>query len=399
MNKLFLNGAMLLAAVSVWTSCQSEDAPTPSTEPAVGDAISFRIQGSRPSTYTLPTTVAEIDGFVVNGRVNEAGSLTRVLFDRKSVVRDAVKGTFTYAPTIYFPTEATSAIFTAFSPIHAPVTGTSGSAFTITDGGSSAIPATDNVISYKVPSPGSDPKGVAQQDLLVATTILPALSNTTVSFAFKHALSRVLVSVKNKTADPLIITKLYLVNLATEGTLDLDANTWVGGGVDTEDLNDDYFSSISPASADDTTKYKVLWVRTGEQKDTMRWLVPESGVAVPADNDYHSIVSEEQAMLVLPQITPLTDGDPAQFASASDFHLVIGYKLSNLINEEKIAFADINTEGVTTKGLVFEMGRQYNLQLEFNAGGGSGGGGNAGISFQVTVDPWEEPVTSSGAVQ
>ncbi|MDR1722990.1 MAG: fimbrillin family protein [Tannerella sp.] len=388
MNKMILKGAMLLAAVAA-TSCQSENEPIPA--PKTGDAISFRIQGSRPSTYTLPTVKDEIDGFVVNGRVDEAGSLTRVLFDRKSIVRDAITGNFVYAPTVYFPTEATNAIFTAFSPIHAPVTNV-GSDYIITDGLTSTIDAGDNVISYTVPSPGSDPKGVAQQDLLVACDSMSNLSST-VAFTFKHALSRVLVSVKNKTADPLIITKLCLVNLATEGTLDLDANTWTGGNGSSDiiDINDSYFTT--PAS---TTEYKVLWGLTGAQTDTMYWLIPESGVAVTADDSYHAIVSEEQAMLVLPQITKLTT---AGFSAASDFHLLIGYRLSNLINEEKIAFADINSLTETDKGLVFEMGKQYNLRLVFNAGGGSGGGSNPGISFTVDVDNWEDPATAEGEIQ
>jgi len=205
------------------------------------------------------------------------------------------------------------------------------------------------------------------------------------------------VSVKNKTADPLIITKLYLVNLASEGTLDLDADTWDGDNSKKGiiDINDAYWTSFNAGTADDTIRYKVLWELTGAQADTMRWLIPESGVAVPADNDYHSIVSEEQAMLVLPQITKLTT---AAFDASSDFHLVIGYKLSNLINEEKIAFADINALDAPDRGLVFELGKQYKLQLEFNAGGG-GSGSNPGISFDVNVDPWEVEADATGNVQ
>ncbi|MDR1723286.1 MAG: fimbrillin family protein [Tannerella sp.] len=390
MNKMIFKGAMLLAAVAA-TSCQSENEPIPVTT-TTGNAISFRIQGSKPSTYTLPTVRDDIDGFVVNGWVDDAGTLTRVIFDRKSVVRDALTGNFVYAPTVYYPAEATTAGFTAFSPINA--VHVSGSEYTITDQPvPNPIVATDNVIAYTVPDPGSDPKGVAQKDLLVAYTPLPSLTST-VALTFKHALSRILVSVKNKTAEPLIITKLCLVNVATGGTLDLDANTWTGYGSDVEDLNDDYFSP--PSSA---TEYKVLW-QAGAQTDSMHWLIPESGVAVPVNDDYHSIVSEEQAMLVLPQITKLTNGDPANFADATDFHLLIGYQLSNLKSEDRIAFADLNGFKVSDKGLAFEMGKQYNLRLEFTAGGGSGGGGaNTGISFTVVVDDWEDPSTAEGTIQ
>lgn len=392
MNKLQFSGAMLLAAASVWTSCQSEDEPTPNV-PVQGNAISFRIQGSQPSTYVLPTTVDKIDGFVVNGWVDDAGSLSKVLFNQKSVVRDATSqgNSFIYSPIVFFPGAASEADFVAYSPISANV-GTSSGKFKVSDG----IVAGDNVISYTTPNPAAN-GGTIQEDLLVATTKFATGSGANVGFAFRHALSRVLVSIKNSTQEPLIITSLKLVNINTEGYLDLDADSWTAGVASTPDINDVYAGTIS-----DTSHYKKLW--STESLGDMEWLLPPSGVAVMADGVSHAVVSAEQAMLVLPQTTILSD--TISPSAGSDFHLLIGYQLSNITAYSHVYFKDIQettlTSSINQVGLTFEFGKQYNLNLEFTPSGGSGGGPDdnlVGISFDVEVKPWENVSDAGGTAR
>jgi len=405
MNKLQFSGAMLLAAASVWTSCQSEDEPTPNV-PVQGNAISFRIQGSQPSTYVLPTKVENIDGFVVNGWVDDAGSLSKVLFNQKSVVRDATSpgNSFIYSPIVYFPVAASEADFVAYSPISANV-GTSSGKFVISE----TYAAGDNEISYTSPSPGEN-GGTVQEDLLVANTHLASLTNAAVGLQFKHALSRVLVTVTNTTPEPLIIKGLSLVNIYTEGTLKLDADTWdatSGTAISNSkpDINDDYFTASAITL---TAQYKVLWNTTKQPGDTMKWLLPTSGVAVEADSKAHSIISAEQAMLVIPQTTFLTNGDTASTVTrddTKDFYLKIDYALSNITATAKVYFNDVNGNHNNNDGLTFEFGKQYNLSLVFTPGSGSGGSGGpgengpAGISFVVTVDNWEDPANPGGLVQ
>jgi len=399
MNKLFLSGAMLLAAASVWTGCQSEDETIPVVPPVQeGTPISFRVQGSKPATYTMPSTVSSIDGFVVNGVVDAATGtgVSKILFNRKSIVRDATStaNSFIYSPIVYFPTGATQAVFTAYSPISAKV-GIDNGKFVITDWNEYG----DNVIEYTTPNPGA---GGVQEDLLVAADSIGQINGSTVEFAFKHALSRIYVSVENTTTEPLIITGLSLANIKTKGTLDINEDKWSDAASpalnNKHDINDDY-CSVSPLVSFDN--YKVLWAT--ENPDTMKWMLPESGVAVAPNAGDLLVVSDEQAMLVLPQITAFADGDTMNHKfEKDDFHLLVEFKLSNLVDTARIYFQDINFAQIgqkSGKGLTFEMGKQYRLSLVFtpealNGGGGTGGGGgnNSGIKFDVDVDDWKEPV-------
>jgi len=363
------------AAAALLAGCMNENG-TVNEEVETGKAISFRVQGSLPSTYTLPSGLADMDGFTVNGWVDNAATQSDELFFRKSVVRDATTGVFTYSPTVYFPKNATSATFAAYSPINVN-TGIGSGGFAL----SHSLEEDDNKITYTVPNPGAA-GGTLQKDLLVACAVIPDVNaaGASVALHFKHALALVNVFVTNSTNDPLIIKDLVLVNIGTEGSLDIDADKWLHVGDNTPDIEEDYVTPTITSLA----QYKVLWDNISAV-DSMRWLLPSGGVVIEADNQAHEVTTNEQAMLVMPQTTRLTSGAPEQLDPQADFHLLLAYSLNNLDGVKRIAFGDINT---LNEGLTFEMGKQYNLNLVFSA---------KGVSFSVDVEDWtvESPVTGT----
>jgi hypothetical protein len=361
----------LIAALLI-SGCSNEGGATDNGETAAkGREITFRVQGSMPSTYTLPSTLADIDAFTVNGWVDAAATNKEVLFERKSVVKDATSGAFTYSPTVYFPVGATSATFVAYSPVNINV-GVGSGGFEL----SNSIVTNDNKITYTVPNP-AEGGGTLQKDLLVACTAVPninAAGASAVALRFKHALARLVVSITNNTQDPLVVKGLTLNHIFTTGDLDIDGDIWTEGATGTPDINDDYVTSSITTS----DQYKVLWDNNGTDH-TMQWLLPVGGVVIDPDSAAHAVTTNEQAMLVLPQITLLASGNPQQLDTLTDFHLRLDYTLNNLDAVRKIAFGDVKGLDEVGYGLTFEMGKQYNLNLEFNA---------KGVSFTVDIEDW-----------
>jgi hypothetical protein len=357
-----------------------------------GKQISFRLQGNLPSSRITGTTKDNINAFVVNAQTDlpdDAG----LLFSSQTVARlEGTANAFDYSPKRYYPDEAKTAEFSAYSPVTGKVDGFGGKT-------GSEI----NTITYTVPKPDIN-GNTTQEDLLVAHTpvegaIQPSGGKpvhrggfeSPVQLTFKHALSRVFVRASNKNLEPVVIKELSLNNLYSKGTLKIDGDTW-GSANGVADINEDYIKKEDIASADDP--YKVLW--TTDASDTeyknqkYSYVLLPTGVSVPAETDklgtddkYVYVVGKDQGMLVLPQTTVNSNND-AEITSteaATDFYVEVTYRLSNIQRTVRAAFTDINGLSPTGKGLTFEMGRQYALTLEFS---------DTAVEFDISVEGWED---------
>jgi hypothetical protein len=316
-----------------------------------------------------------VNAFVVNAYGDVTGS-TNATMSAVTVYRKegTTANNFDYNPKAFYFSTDTEVGFAAYSPVSTNVTkglGEYGDA---------------NKIDYTVPVPDATNGTTQQEDLLAAYTDQTDLTGPSVSLAFKHALSRVYITAKNSLSSDVIITSIQLGNLYNSGTLDIDADAWGAAGA--ADINKGY-TALPAALAD----YKILWTPSGAQTNAYNYALPASGIAVPAATSSATyIVSKEQGMLILPQTTALTynAGDIA-FNDATDFYVEIQYTVGNLSETIKVPFADLNGLAAaisTDKGLTFEFGRQYALNVTFSAAAA----GHVEITFSVTVEDWNTPV-------
>jgi hypothetical protein len=355
--KLLKGFLPLAAAAFLLGSCSDDKFGSDSSS---GKQISFRLQGNLPSSRATGTTVENINAFVVNAQTD--WSEDPVLFSSQTVARlEGQANAFDYSPKRYYPDEAKTAEFSAYSPVTGKVGGFMG--------------GTDNTITYTVPKPAAN-GDTAQEDLLVAYTpvkgeIQPSGGKpvhrggfeSPVPLVFKHALSRVFVKASNKNKEPVVIKELSLNNLYNEGMLKIDG-----------DINKE------------AAGYKVLWERTGRESEKPTrypYVLLEAGVSVPAETSaVVYVVGKDQGMLVLPQTT-VNSNNGAVPTTATDFYVEVTYHLSNIQRTVRAAFTDINglqDAKDNGKGLTFEMGRQYALTLGFD---------DTDIKFDITVESWE----------
>jgi hypothetical protein len=346
--KLLKGFLPLTAAAFLLGSCSDDKFGSDSSS---GKQISFRLQGSLPSSRTTGTTKDNINAFVVNAQTDlpdDAG----LLFSSQTVARlEGTANAFDYSPKRYYPDEAAFACYSAYSPVSKYVE----------PGFKNRTEGEINTITYTVPKP-SDKGDTTQEDLLVAYTKVAGNFDNPVSLNFKHALSRVFVKASNKNVEPVVIKELSLHNLYSQGKLKIDEN-----------ISKDY-----PGA------YKVLWTPDeAEPKVSYPYVLLPTGVSVPAETDklgtdkYVSVVGNEQGMMVLPQTT-INSGDPGKVEDG-DFFVEVTYSISNI--KEKIvraAFTDINR--LANKGITFEMGRQYALALEFS---------DTEVEFKISVEDWD----------
>jgi hypothetical protein len=330
-----------------------------------GKQISFRLQGNLPSSRATGTTVENINAFVVNAQTD--WSEDPVLFSSQTVARlEGQANAFDYSPKRYYPDEAAFAYYSAYSPVTGNVDGFGGKT-------GSEI----NTIAYFVPAPDID-GNTTQEDLLVAYTPVKGVAQTPgaapvhrdgfespVQLTFKHALSRVFVRTSNNNTEPVVIKKLILHNLYSQGTLKID-----------DKIN---------APAED----KVLWKFDGyTQSESYAYVLLPTGVSVPAKTEKEEsvyVVGKDQGMLVLPQTTKNADGDAVP-NSATDFFVEVTYSISNI--QEKTVQAAFRDLYGKAGGLTFEMGRQYALTLAFT---------DAAVEFDISVEGWEESETDAYA--
>jgi hypothetical protein len=367
MTRKFFSVVFLLVTAGLWTAC-SNDEPVNNEHK---QPISFRVQGGAPSTRATGTTLDFVNAFVVNayGDVSGANGIapptSLATMDGVTVYRveDNVSDIFDYNPKLYYHSKDTEVAFSAYSPISKSVNvGLKGNA--------------NNEIDYTVAVPDKNNGNTTQEDLLVAYRLQSDLSGATpVSLLFKHALSRVYVKAINATPETVIIDSIKLVNLYNQGTLKIDQTSWNAS------TDVDIYETYKTIST--ITDYKILWTPVGTQDKTYAYVLPASGVAVPAGTATRTfVVSKEQGMLILPQTT-VNAGDPAT-ATGSDFYLEVSYRLSNISETIKIPFVNQTAALLPSSyGLTFEFGRQYALNIDFTS---------VAIEFSVDVEAWDTPV-------
>jgi hypothetical protein len=392
MNKMkLLKGFLPLAAAAFLLGSCSDDKF--GSDSSSGRAVSFRLQSNLPSSRTTGTTENNINAFVVNAQVHgENGDILPKadgkLFSSQTVARlEGTANAFDYSPKRYYPDEAKTAEFSAYSPVTGKVLY-----------GFNTDSDPDNTITYFVPAPDGDKGNTTQEDLLVAYTPVAGSFDNPVSLNFKHALSRVFVRASNKNVEPVVITKLSLHNLYSKGKLKIDRKDWTGSGIYTPasseaSINAGYKTDIT-SSGDPAADYKILW--TDKKELTSYSYVLPSGVSVPARTEKEEsvdVVGKEQGMMVLPQTTVNTGNDaivnnPDATDGTGDFFVEVTYSISNI--KDKIARAAFNDLNGKDGGLTFEMGRQYALTLEFS---------DKAVEFDITVEPWgtEEPTPAYAA--
>ncbi|MDR0508144.1 MAG: fimbrillin family protein [Dysgonamonadaceae bacterium] len=365
-------GLFLLALAGLWTGCSNNE---PVEDPANNQVISFRVQGSLPSPKVPGTTDTYMNAFVVNayGDVTGKGANAKATMLATIVYRKEGGG-FDYNPKVFYFAGDSEVEFSAYSPVSPNITNGLGKT------------GTTNTITYTVREPEQTKGDNSQEDLLVAyTKQVKADFSKNVTLNFKHALSRVYVTAKNKTSETVIIDSIKLVNLYEEGTLDIDATGW-SGATSEVNINKGYNTITSTSSFNE---YKVLWTIPGQQKKSYTYVLPPSGVAVPASTVLPTyVVSKEQGMLILPQTTVNENNN--SIADPGDFYLEVSYRVSNITETAKIAFKDINNINPTAakEGLTFEFGRQYALNISFDDII------NQAISFDVKVEDWDTPVST-----
>ncbi|MDR1883351.1 MAG: fimbrillin family protein [Prevotella sp.] len=350
---LFLSGLLLLSG------CSQDDV---SNVPAGSRAIDFRAQGGMSSLKATTSGLGNIQSFAVNAHHSGAGwDADNFLLHGTTVYRGEGGNSWKYSPTVYFPSEETGSVeFFAYSP--------SGTASVINEGLKNAN-SLNQEITYKVPAPLASSSATFQEDLLVACTQVPPAGYTDpVSLQFRHALSRVQVRAAKTEAlkeISIVITGLKLRNLYSQGTLSL-RSALSGWGHN--------------AGQAGTT---VLWSGQSVLAD-YPYQLPESGVFVGVDSKL--VTGADQGLFVLPQTTY---GDPSQNLPVDDvdkengeFGLEVSYSLNGSADDiTYLQFSDIAAND-EDKGVTFEIGRQYILDLTF--GGGSGGSGGTG---DITLKP------------
>ncbi|MDR1344288.1 MAG: fimbrillin family protein [Tannerellaceae bacterium] len=384
MNKAnFLKGFFPLTATALlWGGCS--DDKFDSDNSATGKQIAFRLQSNIPSSRATGTTLDYVNAFVVNAQVygsddDTKGSWQREkLFDAQTVARiEGQANTFDYNPKRYYPDAANVAYYSAYSPVTKNITtGFKGS--------------TSNQITYNVLQPDGVYGNTTQEDLLVAYTkvegvvqendnapVYRAGFETPVLLNFKHALSRVFVKASNWNNDIVVIKSLSLHNLHGEGTLDID-DTGGWNENDKVNINEGYMDVASSKNVND---YKILWNSTDSPEKIYEYVLPASGVSVAGmtGNTPKYIVSKEQGMLVLPQTT--INNDDLGKVDSGDFYVKVTYSIGNSGEEKSkmAAFPDLNQ--ISGKGLTFEFGKQYALNISFSG---------MTISFDIKVENWDE---------
>ncbi|MDR1881256.1 MAG: fimbrillin family protein [Prevotella sp.] len=378
LSGLFLSGLLLLSG------CSQDDV---SNVPAGSRAIGFRAQGGMSTLKATTAAAADIHSFVVNAHYGDTwGSMDNFLLPAVTVYRGE-DNIWTYSPKAYYPTEDEGAVeFFAYSPANSKHVTTSklGLATTATQ-----------TISYKVEAPvGST---TVQEDLLVAYEKVASTSYTsptfdgTVSLTFRHALSRVLVAAGSKLEEPVTIKSLKLKNLYSAGTLSLAGNTATGAGNKSNGI-----PAASAAWVYTAGDYVTLWDYTDTQTKEYPYLLPESGVSVgeyvESPLKLPLVTGRDQGMFILPQTT-------ANLDTSNEFGLEVEYSVgSGSPKTSTIRFGDLDNQ--VGKGVTFEIGREYVLNLVFSSGGSGGQGGDDGggitigasVSFSTIADDYNGPV-------
>lgn len=237
MYKKFFMGIAAMAALTL-VSCSSDDLNSLSDNSSKNEAISFdgylgrsavAVNGTRGSVVDKTQLHNSADGFGVFGNYSPTGGEPSNLFNNQKVTGDAsAADKWEYSPLRFWPAQG-HIDFLAYAPY--------------ADGTTLNNTSIDFTVLSTI---------TAQKDLLWAKTDGQTKENSTVTFNFAHALSRLGYSVKLKDASyesvaTITLNKITLAGSTTEptknafykeGTIDLSTGNWSTSSSEDPKYND-----------------------------------------------------------------------------------------------------------------------------------------------------------------
>lgn len=278
MYKKFFMGIAAMAAMTL-VSCSSEDLNSLSDNSSKGGAISFdgylgrsavAVNGSRGSVLDLPALQKPGEGFGVFGnyKKDDGTEFGTNWFDNVKVTYSSKDTKWTYDPVMYWLPQG-HIDFLAYAPYDSEY--------------KSKVTKDNQKLDFTVNSTIT-----AQKDLLWANATNKTMTDKTVTFTFKHALSRLGYTVKlNKvyTSTTITLNKITLAgsNDGTQkafypkGTIDLSTGDW------------------TPSTTDDKLKFEWFTTTSGKElsttaadnaPDNYLFVIPQNFSASAADKLY-----------------------------------------------------------------------------------------------------------------
>lgn len=335
MKKVLFATAVL--ALTTLQSCSEHD-----NEIQQGTSIEFRTLMDKTRASLLSgTNDVRFNSFMVKAFRDKA--TTFEFMPGTPVFKEA--GTWTYAPTKFYPSDGKSVSFFAYAPIN--------------DGNLSNMTTNGTTTKFTYILPNDQRLGNTSTDLLVAR----AKQNTGgVALAFQHALSAATFKAKNaNTADELtyVITELVIENLRYKGDFTYGTGT---GAVGT-------------------------WSYDGDPVGYYPAVV-SSGVAVEPNAGFKQVLSDNDWLMVLPQTpTWATINDITQKPTSGSYIAVTFNARDGAGKNIYNANQKFYLVPPTSVGFKFEAGKKYVFQITFEK--------LTGIALSATLTGWEEPTAET----
>lgn len=336
MYKKFFMGIAAMAALTL-VSCSSDDLNSLSDNSSKNEAISFdgylgrsavAVNGSRGSVLDKTALQGENGGFGVFGNYKEANGLEfgSNWFDNVQVKYSSKDTKWTYSPVQYWLPQG-HIDFLAYAPYDSQY--------------DKQVAKDNQKLNFTVNSTIT-----AQKDLLWANATNKTMTDKTVTFTFKHALSRLGYTVKlnkNYTGTTITLNKITLAG-SSDGT---EKAFYTTGTID-----------LSKTSSTD------LWtISTPAAKQKFDWF---SGTQTLATTDYKN--PDANYLFVIPQNFSATATDK--------LYVIVEYTIEG--------YKDVTTAMKNTvyKRLdkEFEQGKAYTINLNI---------GLTPIEFNAEVNDWD----------
>ena len=335
-KKIFMGIAAVAALTLV--SCSSDDLNSLSDNSSKNEAISFdgylgrsavAVNGSRGSVETK--NQLKTDGFGVFGNYNSTGgqNFGSNLFNNEQVTSSSSTEpvTWTYTNTKYWPSKG-HIDFLAYAPYDSEY--------------KSKVTNDNQKLDFTVNSNIKD-----QKDLLWANATNQTMSNKTVTFTFKHALSRLGYTVK--------LNKEY-----TGTTITLNKITLAGSDDGTKDV----FYSAGSIDLSKTSSTGLWTNLNSETKQKFDWDLTNKTLSTTLTKN-----DDTEYLFVIPQ-------DFSQKTTSADaLYVVVDYT---------ITYSDqttMNTKVYQQLKQEFEQGKAYTINLTI---------GLTPIEFDADVTPWTD---------
>ena len=335
MYKKFFMGIAAVAALTL-VSCSSDDLNSLSDNSSKNEAISFdgylgrsavAVNGSRGSVLDLTALQGENGGFGVFGNYKETDGLEfgSNWFDNVKVTYSNADTKWTYSPVQYWLPQG-HIDFLAYAPYDSKY--------------KSKVTNDNQKLEFTV-----DPDIKKQKDLLWANATNQTKTDKTVTFTFKHALSRLGYTVK-------------LNNAYSDATFTLTKITLAGSSDGAENA----FYTTGTIDLSKTSSTDLWTISTPDAKQKFDWF---SGTQKLATTDYKN--PDTEYLFVIPQNFS---------ASATDkLYVIVEYTIKD--------YNGVTTPMTNTvcKQLdkEFEQGKAYTINLTI---------GLTPIEFEADVTPW-----------